>query len=325
MAATPYRVDSTRSNAGRGATPLDVTEQHRTGIEAGPLADLVGDELPDAPEPHVTELVDLSRADVERARSRFGPFGDDDDRREAATLVTADESCAHILDVERALGNEDCGRAAGDARMRGDPAAVTAHHLDDHHAIVRLGRGVESIDRIGGDLDSGVEPERDLGALDVVVDRLRHADDRQSALGVQLAGEAQRPVATDDDQRPDAHVGQRRLHLVHTVGQVVRTATAGTEHRAAAGQQAAHRFDGEWHRPPIHDTVPGVEEPDDLVTENPLPFAHDGAEYGVETRAVAPTGQYTYTHGIRSYAPLLGLQPLSGGGDRHFRPTRPGC
>ena len=102
----------------------------------------------------------------------------------------------------------------GDAGVGGDPAAVATHHLDDHHPVVALGRGVQPVDGVGGDLHRGVEAERDVGADDVVVDRLRHADDRQPVLGVQPAGDAQRAVAADDDDGVEAEVGDRGRHLV---------------------------------------------------------------------------------------------------------------
>ena len=50
---------------------------------------------------------------------------------------------------------------------------LTAHHLDDHHPVVRLGRRVQAVDRLGGDRDGGVEAECVVGAAEVVVDRLR--------------------------------------------------------------------------------------------------------------------------------------------------------
>ena len=53
---------------------------------------------------------------------------------------------------------------------------VATHHLDDHHAVVALGGGVEPVDRVGRDLHRGVEPERVVGRRQVVVDRLRHPD-----------------------------------------------------------------------------------------------------------------------------------------------------
>ena len=65
---------------------------------------------------------------------------------------------------------------------------------------MRFGGRVQPIDRVGRERDRGVEPEAVGGADDVVVDRLRHADDRDAQLA-ELVGDRQRAVAADDDQR----------------------------------------------------------------------------------------------------------------------------
>ena len=61
-----------------------------------------------------------------------------------------------------------------------DPAGVAAHRLDDDDPVVRLGGRVAAVDRVGRDRDGGVEAEGVVGAVQVVVDRLRHADDREA-------------------------------------------------------------------------------------------------------------------------------------------------
>ena len=112
--------------------------------------------------------------------------------------------CSHdLVDVERALGDQDHVGAAGDAGVHGEPAGVAAHDLDDEHAVVGLGGGVQAVDRVGGDLHRGLEAEREVGRRQVVVDRLRHADDGDAVL-VQLARDAERVLAADRDQRVEA-------------------------------------------------------------------------------------------------------------------------
>ncbi len=142
-------------------------------------------------------------ARLQRPLARRRALGDDDDREAAAALVAAAQVRDDLLDVERPLGHEDRVGAAGDARVRGDPAGVAAHHLDDHHAVVRLGGRVQAVDRVGDDLHGRLEAERHVGAAEVVVDRLRHADDRH-AVAVQAQRDAERVLAADRDQRVDA-------------------------------------------------------------------------------------------------------------------------
>ncbi len=174
----------------RSTAALDMAELHDSCVEAGPFADRLGDAGGHAAEQHVTEPVVRFRLHLERAGLRFGALRDDDDRGVAAALVTMGEPAAERIDVEGDLGDEHGGRAARDAGVRGDPSRVAPHHLDHHHPVVALGGGVQAVDGVGRDLDGGVEAERHVGADDVVVDRLRHTDDRQAALLVEAMRDA---------------------------------------------------------------------------------------------------------------------------------------
>ena len=215
--------------------------------------------------------------------------------------MAADESAAELVDVERDLGDQHRRRSPGDPRMGSDPPGVAAHHLDEHHPVVALGGRVQAVDRIGGDLHGGVEAERQVGTDDVVVDRLRHADDRQAELGVQVARDAQAPVATDDDQAVEPEVGERALDPFDAVVGVERAPPPGTEHRPAAREQTAHRLDRERRRPPLHHAVPRVEEADDLVAVRPLALADDRTDHRVQPGAVAAAGEDSDSHESRWY------------------------
>src|SRR4029079_4398366 len=128
---------------------LIVSEDLDSRLEAGALLDLLGNKVGDAAETHVAELVDLARLHLHRALLRLGPLSDNDDRREATFLVALLEVVADALDVEILLGDEDLGRAAGDARLGGDPTRMATHDLDDHDAVVRLGCRVQAVDGVG--------------------------------------------------------------------------------------------------------------------------------------------------------------------------------
>ncbi len=85
-------------------------------------------------------------------------------------------------DVEWNFGDQNRVGTARYAGVERDPSGVPAHHLDDHDAVVRLGGGVQPIDGVGREIDGGVEAETVGGPDDVVVDRLRDADDRDAAV-----------------------------------------------------------------------------------------------------------------------------------------------
>ena len=109
---------------------------------------------------------------------RGGALRDDADDVGVAALEAGADQPAHLVDVEGLLGHQGDVGAGGQAGVQGDPARVPAHDLDQQHPLVRLGGGVQPVDHLGGDADRGVEAEGQVGAVDVVVDRLRDADDR---------------------------------------------------------------------------------------------------------------------------------------------------
>jgi hypothetical protein len=58
---------------------------------------------------------------------------------------------------------------------------------------------VQSVDGVGDVADGRVEPDGVIGAVNVVVDRLRNADERHAILLRKSVGEQQRAVAPNDD------------------------------------------------------------------------------------------------------------------------------
>ena len=108
-------------------------------------------------------------------------LGDDDDRVRRAVGVARPQQLADRIGVVGPLGHEDRVGAGRDPGVGRDPAGVPTHHLDDDHAVVRLRRRAQPVDRVGRDLHRGVKAERHLGPAEVVVDRLGHPDDRDAA------------------------------------------------------------------------------------------------------------------------------------------------
>ena len=86
-----------------------------------------------------------------------------------------------------------------------DPSRIAAHHFDDHHAAVRFGRGVQAVNRVRGDVQRGVETERDLRGGQVVVDGLGHSHNWNSQ-ATEIARDGQSAVAADGDHGVDAQL-----------------------------------------------------------------------------------------------------------------------
>lgn len=72
--------------------------------------------------------------------------------------------------------------------LSGSHLGFVAHDFDDKYAAMTRSSRVNFIDRAGRNIDRGLETERHVGAPEIVVDRLRHADDIQTFLGKTVGG-----------------------------------------------------------------------------------------------------------------------------------------
>ena len=88
--------------------------------------------------------------------------------------------------------------------MKRYPSGVTAHHFQDHHAIVRLGSCVQTIKCFGRDIQRRYKSECQLGACQIVVDRLGNTTNRNAAL-VKLGGDRECAFTTQDHECVDAN------------------------------------------------------------------------------------------------------------------------
>jgi hypothetical protein len=196
--------------------------------------------------------------------------------------------------------------AAGHAGVQGDPAGVSAHHLGDHHPAVGRRRREQPVDAVGGEADGGVEAERRGRLVEVVVDRLRHADHAQAGL-MEVVADRQRAVTTDRDQRIDAGLAELVDQLDGAVDLDV--GAVGLQHRVPRGVAAVGRAEDRAPRvldPPDRLTVEldesavrvlvAVQETVEAVADahdRPSPVAggeRRRPDHGVEARGVAAAG-----------------------------------
>ena len=108
---------------------------------------------------------------------------------------------------------------------------------------MRLGRGVQPVDRLHRDVDGGVEAERVVGGIEVVVDGLGHPDHVDADLA-QLGRDAQRVLAADRDQGVDGQVMQVGDDLLDAALDLERVGPAGAEDGAAGGTRGLYRTGG---------------------------------------------------------------------------------
>jgi hypothetical protein len=231
-------------------------------------------------------------------------LGHHDDRESGPVATAGVDELADRVPLEGQLRDQDHIGSARDAGGGGDPAGVSPHDLADHHPVMALGRRVELVDRLGGGRDRGEEPDRDLGADEIVVDGLGNADHVDPALDESRGG-VHGPVPADHHERVDS-VSLHRFDATRPEVLVQRVAVlvgpdelsggigsvVAAEDRAAAGQDAGDVSRIETSAPPLDESEEPVGDADHLEAVSVDRRLGDGADRGVEAGAVAACGHH---------------------------------
>ncbi len=185
----------------------------------------------------------------------------------------------------------------------GDPADVAAHHLQHHRPPMARRRRLQAVGRIDADFHRAQEADGVVGLGQVVVDRLRYADERDPALLGEAGEKTRAAVAADADQgvevervealdrlvRPVLH-GAVRHRILERIALVDRL-----QHRAALAQELAvhvlHRQVAMAYRP-FQQPGGAGDDADHGEPIFPNRVIGDGANGGVQAGAVAARGQH---------------------------------
>ena len=189
----------------------------------------------------------LSAAAKARASSTaHRAFGHGHDAEIGSAPAAAPDGLGDFLDVVGNFRNQNHVRAAGDARAQRQPARAMPHDFGDDDAVMAVGRAVQPVNGLGGDVQRGGEAEGRIGHGHVVVNRLGQGDDVEPGFGEPqrvflraAAAEADQRVETvflvifDDDV---GHVARAAVNQ-----HAVRLVAAGAEDGAADGEDAGER------------------------------------------------------------------------------------
>src|SRR5258708_11711611 len=252
---------------GRAAT-LDVSEYDRTGLEAGALFNFTVQNISDAAEFGVAELV-LPHVLQDRAASalllrELRPFGDNHDGKITSAFVALPDRFCHLDNVERPLWNENDVGAAGNAAIQCDPACIAPHHFHDHDPVVSLGGSVEAVNRFAHSVARGVKSKCKIGAAQIVVDSLGDSDTLDPCF-VELLRDRKRIVTANRNQGSDLMFLKSGGAALDPIGAFRRIGTRGPQNGPAPAQNAAHRGEIERHAFIPNPTTPALEKTDEFV------------------------------------------------------------
>ena len=155
---------------------------------------------------------------------------------------------------------------------------------------------MQAVDRVGGDRHGSVEAEGVVGGIEVVVDRLGHADHRQAVIG-ELGGYAEGVFATDRDECVDSELGEIGLDALDAALDLDGVGARGAEDRPSPREDPADRRHIERHGDALERTLPSVAEADEFIAVLLGALADDRADDGIEAGAVAAAGEDSDSHG----------------------------
>src|SRR4030095_6920679 len=151
-----------------------MTENACSNLLAGSLGDFGSDDFGDA-----AEAVFSARGGMTMlsAGAWGGSLGHHAHRTLCPTLVTTHDLLCDFVIVKGNLRDEDHVRSPGKSAVESDPSGVPPHNFKDHDTIVRRRRGMQSIQRVGHAGNRRIKAKGHRGRFEIVIDRLRNADD----------------------------------------------------------------------------------------------------------------------------------------------------
>lgn len=162
---------------------------------------------------------------------------------------------------------------------------------------------MEAVEGVGGDLDGGEEAEGEFGAVEIVVDGLGYSDAGDSA-GNEMGGAGHGSVAADADEAGEpgvADIAEDAVGDVFVSGLAVGSAAdgipagiglvAGAKDGSAGGEDVADIVPGERGHAVFDEAEEAVGDADDVAGVLADEGFGDGADDGIEPRAVAAAGE----------------------------------
>ncbi len=185
---------------------------------------------------------------------------------------------------------------------------MTAHHFSDHASGVGVACGAKAVHRVCCNTYGGVKTEGEVGSIEVIVDCLRHANDRDARVGEFLpTGKAS--FAADYDQGVNA-VTRENLFDSLDPAVVEGVCSGGSQDRAAEFADALDLVAAERHCVVVDDTFPPVAKTDELVSGHPLSGENNASNNRIQTGGVATARQDSNSHvsilGVGDPQSLLG-------------------
>jgi len=192
--------DSIRGNGRTSAQHM--AERRCPNIRFRACADDLGYSVPNAAEPHRVWARGIKPSDGLLSTRGHCTFRYDHNGETRSAVHTAADELLDRIFMEGDLGDQNHVRSARHTGSECNPSRIPPHHFTDHHTVMTIRRGMQSIQCFGRGVDGGEKTESDLRAEQIVVDRFWDPDDIDASLH-EWSRTLHRTITTDDDQSID--------------------------------------------------------------------------------------------------------------------------
>ena len=187
-------------------------------------------------------------------------------------------------------------RACSHTRVERDPADAAPHDLGDHASVVAVAGHTQAVEVLGCDINGGIEAERVVRGVEVVIHCFRDADHGDAGL-CEAIGREQCSVATDSDEGVHIVVLENFAHTLGAPSVLVKGVDArGAEDRSALTADAAHKAPRDRDEFVVAYSLPAVEIAHEFIFVNGISLEDCSADDRVESRAVAARSQNADLH-----------------------------
>ena len=220
----------------------------------------------------------------------------------------------------RNLRQQNDIRPTCDAGAQGQPAGPVPHDLGEDDAVMGVGRRVQAVHGLGGDLQSRGEAEGGVGVDDVVVDGLGQVDDVQASIH-EAFGVLRGPSPAEADQGVDpvlltvVHDGRHHVPELAVHHHPMNLVPAGSQHGSAGSEDPGQGSGVELSEAVLGQAAHAVPEADELPAVLLDRRLSEASDRRVESRGVAARRENTdaLSHEAKYAGPRWSAQAVGAG------------
>src|SRR5579875_1250641 len=143
--------------------------------------------------------ISIGLTDLRHRHTQICAFRENNCRVVSRILTILQYQLGQTVDISGHLWNEQTIRPGNDGGLKGGKTGIASEHAKQDRLTMRLRRRADTVDKLGGTADGGLEADTVVGARHVIIHRFGNAPDGY-ALRSQHRAITERVIAANNDQ-----------------------------------------------------------------------------------------------------------------------------